>query len=200
MRICIRRHWIHLVSNDVPLKRSLFISCILLSRCLRSIFFIEPFEASFLNGSISQLSNFTSVISTLKHSQLKKYYLLCHICCFCGVYILISIIKTVNILLRYLKNEQIYERMIIMTNDQLLNSNVEPRVMTAEEILEAHSFRSPPQNPPHVERVNIKKILLYSFYACFALYVLYLLFRFFFGLNKWFFTRYFCICRCFFIK
>lgn len=73
-----------------------------------------------------------------------------------------------------------------MTNDQLLNSNVEPRVMTAEEILGANSFRPPPENPPHVERVSIKKNLLYSFYVCFALFVLYRLFRFFFGLNHWF--------------
>lgn len=84
-----------------------------------------------------------------------------------------------------------------MTNDQLLNSNVEPRVMTAEEILGANSFQPPPQNPPHVERVSIKKILLYSFYACFALYVLYRLFRFFLDLN-WFFTHYFLYMSLFF--
>lgn len=117
---------------------------------------------------------------------------------FSVVYILISVMKTSNILLRYLKNEQVYKRLIIMATDQLLNSNVEPRVMTAEEILGANSFRPPPENPPHVERVSIKKILLYLFYASFALIVLYRLFRFLFNLN-WFFTRYFfCICRCFF--
>ena len=91
--------------------------------------------------------------------------------------------KTSNILLRYLKNEQVYKRLIIMATDQLLNSNVEPRVMTAEEILGANSFRPPPENPPHVERFSIKKILLYLFYASFALIVLYRLFRFLFNLN-----------------
>lgn len=60
----------------------------------------------------------------------------------------------------------------MMKNDQLLNSNVEPRVIAGDENLQPS-----PLNPPRVERCTTKKIIIYFIYFIVSLPATYFLYR-----------------------